>query len=309
MKAIITTKFGGPDVLQLKEIPIPACKNNEILVKVIATPVTSGDCRARSLRLTGVPLPARIMARLVLGFTKPRKPVQGLWLSGIISETGEKVQGFKPGDAVVARTPDLRFGAYAEYAAVPASGPIVLKPENLTHEEAVAIPFGGITAMYFLSKVKITRGSRVLIYGASGATGSSAVQIAKYLGAEVTAVCSGRNESLVKALGADQVIDYTREDFTKREDRYDVIFDCVGKITSKDYRNVLQTNGIFLSVLSSGHAVPSKKSLQEVMDLAISAVLKPVIDRIYKFTEMKDAHQYVEEGHKQGNVVVISKEE
>jgi NADPH:quinone reductase-like Zn-dependent oxidoreductase len=207
MKAIVTTKYGPPEVLQLREVEKPVPRDNEVLIRICATAVHSGDCRMRSLNLVGVSFLQRILARLILGVTKPRKPIQGLFLAGEIETAGDKVKKFKKGDRVYARTPDMRFGAYAEFTCLPENIIMALKPANVTYEEAVAVPFGGLSALYFLRKGEIRSGQKVLIYGASGAVGTSAIQLAKYYGAEVTGVCSTSNSELVKSLGADKVID------------------------------------------------------------------------------------------------------
>ena len=304
MKAIICRKYGPPEVLELKEVEKPTPKDNEVLVKVYATAVTSGDCRMRSLNLVGVPFLQRILARLILGITKPKKPIPGLWLSGEIETTGKNVKRFQVGDKIYARTPDLRFGAYAQYACLPEKSIMALKPSNVSYEEAVALPFGGLTALYFLRKAKVGVGQKVLIYGASGAVGTSAVQLARYFGAKVTGVCSTTNLELVKSLGADTVIDYTKEDFTKSNELFDLIFDAVGKTTYEESKKVLKPNGKYFSVVASGHAKMGTEDLISLTKLVESGKLKPVIDRTYPLEQMVEAHRYVDLGHKKGNVVI-----
>jgi NADPH:quinone reductase-like Zn-dependent oxidoreductase len=304
MKAVVYTKYGPPEVLELKEMEKPAPRDNEVLIRTYATTVSSGDCRMRSLNLHNVPVLQRILARLALGLTKPRKPILGLWLAGEIETVGKDVRRFKNGDQVYARTPDLRFGAYAQYACLPEKSIMALKPSNVSYEEAVAIPFGGLTALYFLRKAKIGVGQKVLIYGASGAVGTSAVQLARYFGAKVTGVCSNTNLELVKSLGADTVIDYTKEDFTKSNELFDIIFDAVGKTTYEGSKKVLKSNGKYISVISSGHVKMGTEDLISLTKLVESGKLKPVIDRTYPLEQMVEAHRYVDLGHKKGNVVI-----
>jgi NADPH:quinone reductase-like Zn-dependent oxidoreductase len=304
MRAIVCTKYGPPEVLELKEATKPTPADKEVLVKVYATAVTSGDCRMRSLNLQGVPIWQRVLARFILGFSKPRKPILGLWLAGEIETVGKKVKRFKIGDQVYARTPDLRFGAYAEYACLPENSLMALKPSNVTYAQAVALPFGGTTALYFLRKGKIRRGQKVLIYGASGAVGTSAIQLAKYFGAEVTGVCSAANQELVKSLGADCVMDYTKEDFAKSPEHFDIIFDAVGKISRAGSKQALRRDGKYVSVITSGHAQSDTKDLIFLTELAETGKLKPVIDRSYPLEQMVEAHRYVDLGHKKGNVVI-----
>jgi len=304
MKAIVCTKYGPPEVLQLKEVEKPIPKNNEVLIKIYATAVHSGDCRMRSLNLVGVSFLQRILARLILGVTKPRKPIQGLFLAGEIETAGNNVKKFRKGDQVYARTPDMRFGAYAEYTCLPENCIMALKPANVTYEEAVAIPFGGLSALYFLRKGKIRSGQKVLIYGASGAVGTSAIQLARYFGAAVTGVCSTTNLEWVKSLGADRVIDYTKEDFTKGNELFDIIFDAVGKISYSQSKKVFKPKGKYVSVVASGHAKMTTEDLIFLTKLIEAGQIKPVIDRKYPLEQIVEAHRYVDKGHKKGNVVI-----
>jgi NADPH:quinone reductase-like Zn-dependent oxidoreductase len=226
MKAIVAAQYGSPEVLQFKEVDKPTPKGNELLIKVEATTVNAGDIRMR--RFT-VPLLFWLPARLTLGFTKPKHPIYGMELAGEVEAVGLNVTKFKPGDQVIASTFEANFGAHAEYKCLPEDDAVVIKPEHVPYEEATTLPIGANTALHFLRAANIKSGQKVLIYGASGGVGTFAVQLAKYFGAEVTAVCSTRNVALVKSLGAHQVVDYTREDFTKNGLTYDIIFDTVGK--------------------------------------------------------------------------------
>jgi len=311
MKAIICTKYGPPEVLVLGEVAKPIPKDNEVSIKVYATTVNSGDCRMRGFDLSGVPLFQKIIGGLILGITlgifKPRNPILGLWLAGEIEIVGKSVKRFHVGEKVYARTPDMKFGAYAEYACLPENGYLVLMPSNCSYDEAIAIPFGGLTALFFLKKGNIEKGNKVMIYGASGAVGSAAVQIAKYFGAEVSGVCSTANIDLVRALGADRIIDYTKDDLRSENGEFDIIFDAVGKITYSKAKSWLKPDGKFLSVLTSGHAKPGVQELRFLTELVESGKVIPVIDRKYDFEQMAEAHRYVEEGHKKGNVVITLK--
>ena len=304
MKAIVCAKYGPPEVLQIKEVEKPNPKDNEVLINIFATSVTSSDCIIRGFKL---PVSMWVLARLALGITKPRKPILGLVLSGEIESVGDKVTQFKNGDKVFAHT-FMRFGAYAKYTCLPETSSITLMPSNTSFEEAAAIPFGGTLALYYLKKANIQRGQKVLIYGASGAVGTSAIQLAKYFGAVVSGVCSTANVKLVKSLGAVYVIDYAKEDFTDTGNQYDIIFDAVGKKKSShlQYQKALKPNGKFISVDDGnpGERAVSKSNLTILKELTENGIIKPVIDKIYPLDQIVEAHQYVDQGHKKGNVVI-----
>ncbi|MGG0517671.1 NAD(P)-dependent alcohol dehydrogenase [Priestia aryabhattai] len=304
MKAMVCTKYGKPDVLQLEEVENPIPKENEILIKIHATTVTSGDCRVRSFNS---PLLLWLPMRIVLGLRKPRKSILGVELAGEVEDVGKNVTRFKKGDQLFAMT-GMKFGGYAEYICLPEKGTIAVKPENVTCEEAASISFGGTTALHFFRKGNIQVGQKVLIYGASGAVGTAAVQLASYYGAEVTGVCSAKNSELVKSLGADYVIDYQHENFTEKEEKYDLIFDAVGKITKNQSKEALALNGRFVSVEGQGIAKVQTEDLLFLKKLMEEGRIKSVIDRCYSLEQIPEAHKYVETGHKVGNVVVVLKE-
>lgn len=307
MKAIICTKYGPPEVLQLQDIEQPAPKNNEVLIKIYATAVTASDCIIRRLKPAVWPL-RRLMVGLVMGFNKPRNPILGMVLAGKVELAGKKVKQFKAGDQVFASTLKStfqpRFGAYAEYICLPEDGLLALKPSNLTYEEAAAIPYGGMLALHFLKQGNIQSGQKVLIYGASGAIGTVAVQLARYFGATVTGVCSTTNLELVKSLGADTVIDYTQVDFTTKGERYDFILNAVGKRKAQlQCENALTSNGKHITV-DDGTLKPQLEDLILLKELVEAGKIQPVIDRRYPLEQIVEAHRYVEQGHKKGNVVV-----
>lgn len=299
MKAIVCTQYGSPAVLKLQEVGRPVPKANEVLIKVHATTVASGDCRVRGFKS---PFLLWLPMRLVLGLTKPRKSILGVELAGEVIAVGQAVKRYKPGDQVYGLT-GMQFGAHAEYACMPEDGAMALKPENATYEQAAALPFAGTTAVYFLRKGKIQAGQKVLIYGASGSVGSCAVQLAKFFGAEVTAVCGSANMEWVSALGADKVIDYTKEDFRSSGGRYDLIFDAVGKTSKSACASLLVREGTYVSVVGQGIVKTGAEDLAWLKELMEAGKLRAVIDRTYSLEQIPEAHGYVE-GHKKGNVVI-----
>ena len=322
MKAVICTKYGPPEVLQLREVEKPTPRDNEVLVKVHATTVTAADVIDRSFAL---PPWLWIFARLSIGLTKPKNPILGFELAGEIELIGKNVKCYKEGDQIFASTFEFGFGCYAEYKCLPEEEAIAIKPVNMTYEEAAAVPLGGLTALVFLrDKASIQSGQKVLVYGASGSIGTYAVQLARYYGAEVTGVCSTTNLEMVKSLGADTVIDYTKEDFTEGVERYDVIFDAVNKLSFSRCKSSLKEKGIYLATFPTlafisqvlwTSLIGSKKviggeSSEKAEDLVFlkglieMGKLITVIDRRYPLEQIAEAHRYVETGHKRGNVVI-----
>lgn len=321
MKAILYQQYGPPDVLQMADIAKPIPKPNEILIKTYATTVTSGDWRVRSLT---VPAGFGWMTRLVFGVSRPRQPILGSELAGVVESVGEAVSRFKVGDAVFAFS-DARMGCYAEYKCMPQDGAVARKPPGLSYGEAAALSFGGTTALDFLRRAKLQRGESVLINGASGAVGAAAVQLARHFGAHVTAVCGTANMAWVRALGASQVIDYTQEDFTQNGQTYHVIMDTVGTAPFSRCQASLRDGGRLLLVLAgladmlhapwasltsgkkviAGPVSVRAEDLPLLAELATTGAFKAVIDRRYRFEQMVEAHRYVDSGRKKGNVVVM----
>ena len=320
MKAVVYTKYGPPEVLQLKQVEKPVPRDNEVLVKVYAATATAGDCEIRRFDM---PVLFWLPIRLYMGLIKPRIQILGQELAGVVESVGKDVKEFSKGDQVFAPT-DARFGAYAEYKCVPSTSALALKPANMTYEEAAAVPVGGLNALHFLRKGNIQRGQKVLIYGSTGSIGTFAVQLARYFGAEVTAVCSTTNIELVKSLGADEVIDYTKEDFSKNGENYDVIFETVGKSSFSRGIKSLKENGFYLlanpglsqtvrglwtSMTSSKKVIIALASYRTedlvfLKELIEEEKIKSVIDRRYPLEQTAEAHRYVEKGHKKGNVVI-----
>ena len=301
MKAIIYEKYGPPEVLHVKDVEKPISKDDEMLIKIFATTVHRGDSRMRSFC---VPRGMWLMARIALGIRGPRKKILGMELAGKIETIGKNVKKFKIGDKVFASTSGTGFGAYAEYKVMPEDGILSIMPINLSYEEASAgLATGAQVALQFLNKANIQSGQKVLIYGASGSVGPYAIQLAKYFGANVTGVCSDRNLKLVKSLGADIVIDYNKEDFSKSVERYDIIFDAVGKISKSNSKKVLSSSGVFVSVHDKLDKENSE-NLNFLKKLVEEEKIKPLIDKIYPWEQIVDAHRYVDKGHKKGHIVI-----
>jgi len=321
MKAMTYHKYGGPEVVALAEVPKPSPKPNEVLIRVLATTVTSGDYRARSLDM---PAGFGLIGRLVFGLTGPRQPILGTELAGIVEAVGADVINFHPGDEVIAFTGGA-YGSHAEYRAISEDSTIALKPGNLSFEEAASLSFGSMTALPFLrDKARIKAGDSVLVVGASGAVGTAAVQIARHFGADVTGVTSTSNVELVAALGADRVIDYTKTDFATTGDTWDIIIDTTGTVPFARCDKSLRAGGRLVAIQGSfaqtlGIGKPSKASgkaviagyvparaedLRYIAKLASTGELKPVVDRIYRLEEAVEAHAYVDTGRKRGSVVL-----
>ena len=328
MKAIVCTKYGTPDVLQLKEVAKPTPKDNEVLIRVSATSVNFGDLMARNFQAVSprefnMPFLVWLLAKISFGLNQPKISIPGSEFAGEIESIGKNVKRFKPGDQVFGFSSQI-FGAYAEYLCLPEDGVLTIKPKNLTYEEAAVVPYGAIMALNLLRKANIRPGQKVLVNGASGGIGSAAVQIAKSFGAEVTGVCGTPRLEFVKSLGTDQVVDYTKEDFTRNGETYDLIFDILGKGSFSRVKNSLKPNGILLCAsfkmkqlvqmlwtsLVGGRKVicaiapGSTEDLISVKELIEAGKIKAIIDRCYSLEQTAEAHRYVETGHKKANVVI-----
>jgi NADPH:quinone reductase-like Zn-dependent oxidoreductase len=320
VKAIVATRYGPPDVLQLSEVAKPVPKDNELLVRVRATTVSAGDSRMRSFR---VPPALWIPARLTLGLRRPRNPIFGMELAGDVEAVGKNVRRFKVGDPVFAATLQHNFGAHAEYKCVPEAGAVAMKPQNMSYAESAALPIGASTALFFLRAGNIQPGHRVLVNGASGSVGTCAVQLARHFGAVVTGVCSTQNVELVRSLGAEDVIDYTRQDPATSGGTFDIVFDAVGKTTVSRWLGVLRKGGSLLHTGMPGAALkrpwyaattgrnvvggtvaPRGEDLKFLSELSAAGRLKPVIDRCYLLEQVAEAHRYVDLGHKRGSAAI-----
>lgn len=309
MKAIICTKYGPPEVLQLKEVEKPVPGINEVLIKIHATTAHIGDTKIRSFKPGLGPVKDfffKPVMRIMIGFKGPRNQILGMDLAGDIVDVGKDVKQFKKGDQVFASAfQGFKFGAYAEFICIHENGLIAMKPRNMNYEEAAPISNGALTALLVLRKANIQKGQKVLIYGASGSMGTYSIQLAKNYGAEVTGVCSTKNVEMVKSLGADNVIDYTLENFNDRGDNYDVIFDSVSKIAPSERKKSLKATGIYLDAQKSAEGLKLKQEdLRYLEKLCEAGKLKTIIDRRYPLEEMVEAHRYVESGRKKGNVII-----
>lgn len=302
MKTIVYEKYGPPEVLKPSEQPKPTPRAHEVLVKIHATTVTIGDSRMRSFT---VPPEQWLFARLYLGLFGPIRKVLGMEISGVIERVGSQVTRFKAGDAVFGSTFSAGFGGYAEYKCLPENSIMALKPQNLTHAQAATVPGGGMTALRCLRKAKIKPGQKVLVYGASGAVGTNAVQLARHMGATVTAVCSTRNLPLMETLGASQTLDYTSGDFTQQAGTHDVVFDAVGKLPATTAHKLLKPSGLHLNVHKASAGRESLEDLLFLKGLLESGQLTPVIDQCFPLEQIVEAHRHVDQGHKRGNVVIL----
>jgi NADPH:quinone reductase-like Zn-dependent oxidoreductase len=301
MKAVICTKYGTPEVLQIQEVSKPIPKDRQILVKIVATAVNSGDVKVRRLDVKGF---VKVIMRLVLGISKPRKPILGTVFSGVVESKGNKVSTFKVGDKVFGMT-GFKFGTYSEYIAVNQDSHVLEMPENATYEEAVAILFGGQTAIHFLRKARITEkpNPKILIIGATGSVGTAAIQVAKHYHAQITAVCSSKGHQLVAELGVNHIVHYDKEDFTRRTEKFDIIFDAIGKYSKNQCKNLFNKKGIYVSV-NLGYASENIQQLKLLKELFEKGDYIATIDKTFTMAGIVEAHRYVDTERKKGNVVL-----
>jgi NADPH:quinone reductase-like Zn-dependent oxidoreductase len=303
VKAVVYEKYGPPEVLQIREVEDPVPRDNELLIRIYATTAHVGDTRMRSFR---VPRWQWLFARMYLGILRPRRKILGMELAGVVESVGKDVTRFEKGDRVFALLYPGKeaFGGYAEYKCLPEDGLVASMPENCSFEEATPLPASGVTALNVLRKADIQSGQRVMIYGASGAVGTFSVQLAKHFGAEVTGVCSTTNLNMVKSIGGDRVLDYTKGDFTQSNERYDVILDAVDKLQSSRGRKLLKKTGTYLNVGKDSDEKISTDDLLYLKELVEGGEIRSVIDRVYPLEQIVEAHRYVDKGHKKGNVVI-----
>lgn len=302
MKVVSYHQYGPPEVLKIEDRPKPIPKDNEVLVRVYSTTVTSGDTRLRSSNFPGI---AWLIVRLVYGPFTPKKKVLGHEFAGVVEAVGKEVRKFAPGDEVLGTPSGLETGSYAEYLSIPenrSKGVLGLKPKSLNFHEAAALPVGGMTALYLLQKAALQKGQKVLIYGASGSVGSIALQIAKAKGAIVTAVCSSSNFEMVQSLGADELIDYKSQDYSMLSTQYDIVLDAVGKSSKTKAKKVLKKEGQFVSV--AGITKPKQEHLDVLCRLAKEGKIKPYLSQVYPLNQIVAAHEYVDLGHKKGNIAI-----
>jgi NADPH:quinone reductase-like Zn-dependent oxidoreductase len=301
MKAILCNEYGSPEVLKIKEVAKPVPGKNEILVKQFSTTINSCDVRIRSLEAKGI---TKVIMRLIMGWNGPKQPILGNVFSGVIEEIGRDVKGFKIGDKVYGANPGLKQGCYAEYVLVNENSPIALKPHNISYDQAASLVFGGTTALHFLDKIDYKFKQSILVYGASGAVGTAVVQISRIMGLHITAVASTRNEEFVRSLGANVYIDYQNQSMEQLKDKFDIVFDAVGKLDKKVAKGLLKTNGDYLTVSGLEVAKETKNQLERLGSWFEEGRLKSMIENTYEFDEIQGAHKFVDTGRKRGTVVL-----
>jgi NADPH:quinone reductase-like Zn-dependent oxidoreductase len=302
MKAVVYDQYGPPEVLSLQEIDKPSPKANEVLIRIHATTVHTGDTRMRKLDIPGGYF-EKLFAALFLGFKKPKRTVLGMEIAGEIEAIGEQVTRFKVGDQIFSETGFKALGGYAEYKCLSEKARMAIKPKNMSYEEAAAVPTSGVIALMLVRKVEIAKGQKVLIYGASGAAGTYAVQLAKYFGAEVVAVCSTDKMETMKSIGADQVIDYTKEDFSDLGAVFDIVIDAVSKADQAKCKKSLKKGGKYIDI-NNTLTIPKQKDLEYLGSIIEEGKVKTVIDRTFPLEQIVEAHRYVDQGHKLGNVII-----